>query len=831
MPQINRTIIVERDSRELTTRVIEALDGYDAVAQSAADAAASAADAVTAADSATTAANAAQTAAADALQATKLTYLDVPTLLDSQDVLSVGDRILTRTEVYSYEVVADEPRLLTAGGTGLRPLPRDGAITALQCAIPTSGDQTTLLQSWIQWATNQGHAFDLAGQTFTMSKMSLTGDVKLRNGTLISNKTVAPQDDYLSDYAIRIAGTSGATVNVVSDFEVGGYTLELASTAGIEKGDLLALRSTRLIDTDHRGGWQEGQIVKVDRVSGNLVRLVSPLSYSGRANLAVTGTIVGISADRYTINLSNVPGGLYRDKAGRVTITSGAAAGAFRYPIEYSGSNIRHSGNQPGEWDRGAWPAGVQVGDSYEYAWRSTVLILKPARPQITDLTLTRELVTTATEGDLSFRGLRLVYTDGAVVKDCRINNFAMTNIHLWRSFRPRVENCDLSGANHSHNEFDGTGYGCSIEACAEATARNNFGSNCRRLIDYSGSSGYSNDGICEGNRALGGGTTYAGVAFFPIGTARQSVCGSHGSGRFTRYLNNTGTDVYSGINLRGRGEVCHGFESFGYAEYLFQINHGAGHTLDGLTYTDKFSEVDRNTDGRWVVSTKAGKRLISVGRIDFDGGFTGNMMSTIRNVSAQSVQRSGIVIETTAAAIRNLVLENWHLVISNEGSDYTDFDLLRGSPSATLDRCYFSDLKFTMPVDVDYSGIETVIDIPLSYEIAESGRIKIDDWWVCRIPADSVIRLPHGGQTAILDMVNVSSGDRPRCFGFMIAADSATPIGSAYAVNVEATAVQINTGAGITAGAFGFHLDQEKRRIDIANATTVGQTVRLRVS
>ena len=144
MSQMDRTVIVQRDSRELTTRVIEALDGYDAIAQSAADAAASAADAVTAADSATTAANAAQTAAADALQAAKLTYLDVPTLLDSQDVFSVGDRILTRTEVYSYEVVADEPRLLTAGGIGLRPLPRDGAITAIQCGIPTTGDQTAL---------------------------------------------------------------------------------------------------------------------------------------------------------------------------------------------------------------------------------------------------------------------------------------------------------------------------------------------------------------------------------------------------------------------------------------------------------------------------------------------------------------------------------------------------------------------------------------------------------------------------------------------------------------------------------------------------------------
>ena len=77
MPQINRTIIVERDSRDLTARVIEALDGYDAVAQSAADAAGAAADAATAAGSATTAANAAQTAATDALQATKLTYLDV----------------------------------------------------------------------------------------------------------------------------------------------------------------------------------------------------------------------------------------------------------------------------------------------------------------------------------------------------------------------------------------------------------------------------------------------------------------------------------------------------------------------------------------------------------------------------------------------------------------------------------------------------------------------------------------------------------------------------------------------------------------------------------
>lgn len=116
----NRTIIVERNSADLTTRVIQALDGYDDVAQAAADAQASADSAATAATNAEGASVDAVAAADAAVAASKFFFADKATMLASVEVFSVGDQLLTRKERAAYTVVSSSPDETTAGGVMLQ---------------------------------------------------------------------------------------------------------------------------------------------------------------------------------------------------------------------------------------------------------------------------------------------------------------------------------------------------------------------------------------------------------------------------------------------------------------------------------------------------------------------------------------------------------------------------------------------------------------------------------------------------------------------------------------------------------------------------------------
>lgn len=750
--------------------------------------------------------------------------------------VSAGNVIRSALEGVSYEVAASGAtgqHVLTGGGVKLSPLPRhDGFVTAQQCGISTAGDQTAAVQAWMQWAADNGHGFDLGGETFTVSEIAVTGDIEVINGKLISNKIAPDVASFQADVAFEFGGTEGAEIAVSTDFEVGADRLVLASVTGIEVGDLLHLNSTRLIDTDHRGAWTEGQVVRINRISGNTVYLDAPLCYSGRASTVVTGTISGISGDRYTLTVNNVLAGNGRDRTAKITITSGTSSGETRYCIAASATTLRHSGSIAGEWDRLPWPAGVQIGDSYEHAWRSTVTIIKPAKVIFRDVEITRAATFTATAGDFSFRGLRIQYADEPLVERCKVQNFSMTNIHLSKCYRPTVRDCDVSGANLAHDGYNGTGYGVSFEVCSQPRIYNSHGQACRRVVDVSGSSGYSEHGLIDGVVAYGGGRTYEGLDFWPTGTQQQSVAGSHGSGRFTEYRNCVGIDTYLGVNLRGRTETVSNYAHWGYGKYAININHGCGHVIDGVSYSDKFTEEARQAAFRQTISTSAAKRLEAVAYIDWADTFAGNVTTTIRNVRASAVSQCGLVINGAGAAIKNLVMSDWHLTASNESGSYSDFTMIVASVSATLDECHFSDINMTLASGSTFSGVMALFGIPGQFDIASNGKIKIDGCWHARIEPNAVIRFPCRQNTAMVDLVNARTGlTRPRCAGLILQDMSATTLNvSADKTLLDVLATYPADGTGVTAGSFGINLNAAAGFVTVASNAATAQTFRIRV-
>lgn len=144
MPQINRTIIVERDSRALTARVVDVLGRYEGFEATAESAETAAANAVASASAASTAAGEATAAATDALEAAKFNFATQAALLASAETFSAGDIVFTRQEGYAFEVVSSDPDLTTAGSVFLRAIPdADGFVHLEQYGAVGDGNRYT----------------------------------------------------------------------------------------------------------------------------------------------------------------------------------------------------------------------------------------------------------------------------------------------------------------------------------------------------------------------------------------------------------------------------------------------------------------------------------------------------------------------------------------------------------------------------------------------------------------------------------------------------------------------------------------------------------------
>ena len=752
----------------------------------------------------------------------------------------VGDTVVTRSEGFSYEVAAAgaaDVYLTTAGGVKLYVLPgANGAVTASQCWLTGTGDETVEVLKWVQWATDNGYPFDFEGGSFTVSQLNFTGDTSIFNGTLVSNKALPDGPGFQDDVAFEFSGEFIGDVAVTADFAMGEKTLTLADTSTILKGDILRLQSSRLIDTDHRGAWREGQMVRVSEVlSATEVALERPIVYYGKASDIVTGTISSFSADRYTVTVSTSRPGNGRDRSVEITITSGAGAGESRFILATSGTgdiNLRHSGSLAGEWDRDPWPVSILAGDTYSYAWTSTVEVIRPAKVTVKDMLFTRTMKQDFLAGEVGFRGVRLQNTSMSLVRDCRIENFNMTALHLSKSYIPTVEDLDVFGANLSHGVSSGTGYGVSVETCSNPRIRNVTGSNCRRVVDLSGAGGYTDHGECVNIVAIGGGLTYTGGVYYPDGAERQSAVGSHGSGRFSRYIDCMGINTYGGMNLRGREEFVSNYIQLGACDQPVNINFSSGHVIDGLTYTDQFSEELRDLDFRHVnTAVDTGKRPSQMVYLDFADPFADNVVTIVRNVRAKSIIGAAVTINGTGALVQNLVFENWNISVTDEGTLATDFRFFNTSGSATFDKIVLRDIDIYRASGEAFSGTVDLISVPRDIAIADGGKIRINNVWYAQLVDGGIARFPFSAEVAVVNMVNVRTGARPRTQGVILQTGSATTLNlTADKTLVDVLATYPTGIAGVTAGNFGINLDITNGFVSVVNNVGTTQTFKLSV-
>ena len=728
--------------------------------------------------------------------------------------------------------------LTTADGANWSP---DGAAHPAHWGITTTGDQQTALVAMITWTTANKVTIEWpADKTFEFSgEIDVEGYVDWtcsgKFGLYNTKTVVTNPSEFQGDKAIEVTSTQVATTTVTSDFETGDDSFLVTSVTGIAVGDIVKLSTTRLIDTDNRGAWTEGQLLKVTSIVGLRLYFSDTFDYSGKASDTRTGTLQAIDAGRRSVTVdSTFALGNGRDMKVKLTITNGTSAGESRMIVGVSNSNLtlRHDDV------RDVWPAGVLVGDAYLYEWSSSIEVYRPEPCSITGMVLSRDAVTTATLGDNSFRGLRLEYLDAPKLTNCDIFNFATTNLLLSVCYRPNVYGMVTAGANRSFSDSDGTGYGISCLVCAYPSLVNIRGYGNRRTVDLSGSSGYTNHGVCDNVTASGGGTDYTGGLFFPLGTSRQQVCGSHGSGRFSIFRNCSGTDVYGGVNLRGRTEVVSNFTQYGYTNYCVQVTYGSGHTIDGLVYDDKFTERTADKDFRTVIASKYTVRPEAL--IYMTGGdpFSTNLITSFRNVVGNSVTRCGVYAQNGAADdLEGLHIENLHVTCTPDGTIETDFALLYCPNSPVMGEIYMENCHFTALAP--YTGGAVLVrtygtgDADAgSFTMAAGAKAKINGVWFIDVQNNGVTRIPFDGNMAHVSVINDRTGTRSNGFGIVVETDSALDraVGITNRTKIDLLAAYPTDGTAVTAGNIGLHLSKGEGNLSIASNNGTNQSFRVTI-
>ncbi|WP_285131397.1 hypothetical protein [Leclercia adecarboxylata] len=495
--------------------------------------------------------------------------------------------------------------------------------------------------------------------------------------TLHCIKTSPDSTDYDADYAIRVQGRYSSQVDVTADAVRGAGIVYLADVSTIEVGDLVGLQSSRLIQTDHRGQAREGQLCKVSSVNtaNSRVGIENTLRYYAPSSITQTGTITAA-----TSGSSFTASGLTltrRNAKVRIRFTSGNNNGQIRYVTAYSGSTLTIGG------DQSAFTNTPAVGDTFVLEWVTVASIIKPLKfTMSTGFSLTRDVTSNATAGDVGFRGLDILYTDKADITGVVVEGFSETGIRVRGSYQPHLVNPTVRDANRGYNTFDGTGYGISINQCFGAIVDEFKTFRCRKGLDVIGTQMISWETRVSGT-ASGGGVDYTGTAFWPVGVTENSGIGSHGAGYDSMYHYCLVVDCHLPYAMRGLRESYIGCRVQGnVAGPCLRLAYGGDLTVKNMIYDDTFTEIGQTVDTSYSQDSRPSLRATCMVEL-FCGATDGYLRGYPVVVQGCHAKKLTLGFVVASGAGDTLTLENLFLgqntaYVSIEGTSTTEFSFIR---------------------------------------------------------------------------------------------------------------------------------------------------------
>lgn len=551
-------------------------------------------------------------------------------------------------------------------------------------------DQTTQITALLTYTLSTGRMVKWGDGPYLLTSFSHSSPNpravwrSRTGGTVIRSSKVSPDlSNFEADFFIKIGADTLASgdATLTTDIVAGASRITLPSAAvakAVPGKTLLHLHSARVIETDDRGQARSGVVVPITAVvNSTTVEIGRPIPETMRGTPLVTGAaITAVDAANGKFTVASMVGTPVSEARYRIRFNTvgGAPSSATAYPTEFdpaTGTFTLISG----------YPAALSTSDTITISRGISYFLTGAAFVDIQGVRIDREKpTTTATAGEYSFRGLWLYRALNPVLRDMVVANFPEAGVRIDSCYGPVVENVDCHNANRAYNGYDGTGYGVSVFQSSYGTYRNLRGFGCRRTLDFGGTQAISWDNTTEGIEGYGGGTAYNGVAFWPNGSAENSIVGSHGAAYGTIYNNSRGVDVWAVMNLRGKSESVKGVYGAGRIDTLVNVFSGDGLNARGLYYTDERPDWVANPD----LTSKATRHgFLNVG-IAIDGSIQPNRTHVIADVALHGLKLCMVSL-SNAPNIGWLVLGGSQVyTVHNEDADQNTFQLVRVSGTGT---------------------------------------------------------------------------------------------------------------------------------------------------
>jgi hypothetical protein len=615
---------------------------------------------------------------------------------------------------------------------------------------------------------------------------------------------------YPYDYFIRTQPTVVGTTTLTANAESSNVWLSVGDISLFQVGSLIRISSSRLIQTESRGGNIEGQMATVEEVdvTNSRIRIRDPLAYTAPANTITNGTVASVVASD-TLTLSGIS---LTDAQARVQCFFPGRGNAYSYISRWNAATNT-------AYFRGMFalplPSGVAVGDAVQLQWATTITVYtRYSFKMIGDFTLSRAPHLNATAGDEGYRGLSIFYAKECTIKGARIYHFSETGIHIWNCYRPQISDIYVYGSNRAFGVSNGTGYGVVIWGSYAPVVENISGAACRRLVDIAGLNAISWFGRVQGLQFDGGGMAYDGNEFWPAGPTYQFAAGSHGGAYYTKYIDVSAKDCREFFEIRGYREQIINMDLSGYCYACVYLN-GGGTDLQiiGGSYQDGISDPEQNLN--YQTSTMRGNTAKWFMYVDIQNDFPALGFS-MRGVRATSISAAILNVDTTSSigAISGGAL-TWSMSdcvfnVSRVGAGNNTFNGFILTPALADVNPRYTDGGGNRIIASDGSylptGTVSRFQFGVTWNQYPGSVIRLDDTsWLGCISDQSVLRIPVSGNAKLAHMTifDRESGKSYRGEGIILSATSindTSPLQATNKVGIGLSNVAL-TGATGTAG------------------------------
>jgi len=496
-------------------------------------------------------------------------------------------------------------------------------VTPDHWGIVTNVDQTSLISSMVLYAAQNGRELEWGNGEYQFSQIAITNvpypvfkwSSKSEKTILRSTKTVADSVGFVQGYGVNKA-TGYATAGVTAGTTEISLPANVVSAIDLEN-DILILSSTRVIETDDRGEYTHGIVVKVTQIISPVsVQIDTPFYVNMDVGTTPDIIVTAVNATDYQFTCNSLIGQSVSDVRYQLVfqILNGQPSTLACLPSYFDSTTgtftfAYSSGlGQPTDF-----PTGVMVGDVLTINRQIRADVYAASKVDIQNITFTRAPQLNASSGDAGFVGLYFQHTDTPIIQNCNFEWFSEAAVQLSNIYNPQVHQLRVRGCNRAYDTTNGTGYAVVLRGSNGGNISNIIGNSCRRIVDIGGymsstlnTTSYSvkvNDIV-----GLGGGTTFTGVPFWPNGIDNQTVAGSHGGSFFSEYTNIKGYQTTGIMVIRGDSERISGVFGVGKMLYMTFIQYGGIPAMENFYYT--------NGQASWISNLELDSSLTAQGNL-----------------------------------------------------------------------------------------------------------------------------------------------------------------------------------------------------------------------